>query len=560
MAKRIFRAVCLISLWVFAASVVIIMWVLYDYYSETQRMQLKRQTEQVAEGVELCGMEYLTRLAAEDYRITYIDRDGTVLYDNKSDAAKLENHKDREEVAQAYETGYGESARFSEILTQRQIYEAKKLSDGRVIRLSDTQYTVFTLFMSMMQPILIVALITIVAALILSYRVSARIVKPLNDPDLKGNLTKNGYRELAPLLNRMENQQRQISFHTAELKRKQLEFEAATKNMKEGLILLNPQGVILSMNRSAANLLKAGKYTVGKDIHALQNTEKLTELLGQSLQGVHAETIWEMGDSSYQCNASPVISEGEVTAVAFLLFDVTEKEKAEQMRREFTANVSHELKTPLQTISGYAELLSNGIVKAEDVPRFSAQIYTESKRMIRLVEDIIKLSHLDEGADDMKRESTDLFVLAGAVIESLASEAEKADIKIELRGESAVIYGIPQLLESIVYNLCDNAIKYNRKGGTVCVTVKNEENNVVLSVADTGIGIPTEDKERIFERFYRVDKSRSKEIGGTGLGLSIVKHAARLHGADITVDSTLGKGTTVAVNFGDIHKNSEEHA
>ncbi len=549
MAKRIFRTVCLISLWVFAASVVIIMWVLYDYYSETQRMQLKRQTEQVAEGVELCGMEYLTRLAAKDYRITYIDRDGTVLYDNKSDAAKLENHKDREEVVQAIETGYGESTRFSEILTQRQIYEAKKLSDGRVIRLSDTQYTVFTLLMSMMQPILIVALITIVAALILSYRVSARIVKPLNDPDLKGNLTKNGYKELAPLLNRMENQQRQISFHTAELKRKQLEFEAATKNMKEGLILLNPQGVILSMNRSAANLLKAGKYTVGKDIHTLQNTEKLTELLEQSLQGVHVETIWETGDSTYQCNASPVISEDEVTAVAFLLFDVTEKEKAEQMRREFTANVSHELKTPLHSISGCAELLCNGMVKQQDVPQFSRQIYTEAQRMIRLVDDIIKLSHLDEGDESLQKERIELYALAEETKESLEKAAEKAHVTMLLTGEPVFIQGIRQQVNGIVYNLCDNAIKYNHENGHVWITVKKEGNEAVLMVEDDGIGIPPEHQERIFERFYRVDKSHSKEVGGTGLGLSIVKHAVRQQNGKIELKSEVGKGTRITVRF-----------
>lgn len=549
MAKRIFRAVCLISLWVFAASVVIIMWVLYDYYSETQRTQLKRQTNQVAEGVELCGMEYLTRLSAEDYRITYIDGDGTVLYDNKSDAAKLENHKDREEVAQAYETGYGESARFSEILTQRQIYAAKRLSEGRVIRLSDTQYTVFTLFMSMMQPILIVALITIVAALILSYRVSARIVKPLNDPDLKGNLTKNGYKELAPLLNRMENQQRQISFHTAELKRKQLEFEAATKNMKEGLILLNPQGVILSMNRSAANFLKAGKYTVGKDIHTLQNTEKLTELLRQSLQGVHAETIWEMGDSSYQCNASPVIAEGEVTAVAFLLFDVTEKEKAEQMRREFTANVSHELKTPLHSISGCAELLCNGMVKQQDVPQFFRQIYTEAQRMIRLVDDIIRLSQLDEGDESLQKESIELYALAEETKESLQKAAEKAHITVLLTGEPVSIQGIRQQVSGIVYNLCDNAIKYNHENGHVWINVKKEGNEAVLVVEDDGIGIPPEHQERIFERFYRVDKSHSKEVGGTGLGLSIVKHAVRQQNGKIELKSEVGKGTRINVRF-----------
>lgn len=549
MAKRIFRAMCLISLWVFAASVVIIMWVLYDYYSENQRTQLKRQTSQVAEGVELGGMDYLNGLAAEDYRITYIDRDGTVLYDNKSDVSGMENHKDREEVAQAFKEGFGESVRFSEILTQRQIYAAKKLSDGRVIRLSDTQYTVFTLLMSMMQPILIVALFTIIAASVLSYRVSERIVKPLNNPNLKDNLTKNGYKELAPLLSRMENQQRQISFHTAELKRKQLEFEAATKNMKEGLILLNPQGVILSMNRSAATLFKAGKYTVGRDIHTLKEAEKLTELFQEALSGVHAETVWEMGDSSYQCNASPVIAEGEVTAVAFLLFDVTEKEKAEQMRREFTANVSHELKTPLHSISGCAELLCNGMVKQEDVPQFSKQIYTEAQRMIRLVDDIIKLSHLDEGEDTLQKENVELYALAEETVNSLQKASEKAGVTVALSGEPVSILGIRQQISGILYNLCDNAIKYNHENGHVWVSVGKEEKEAVITVKDDGIGIPPEHQERIFERFYRVDKSHSKEVGGTGLGLSIVKHAVRQQNGKIELKSEVGKGTQITVRF-----------
>lgn len=528
MAKKIFRSVCLVSLAVFTASVIIIMWVMYDYDTQNQKTQLKRQVLQIAEGVSLSGMDYLTELSAQDYRVTYIDADGTVLYDNKSDVSTMENHKNRKEVAEALETGYGEDARYSEILTERQIYAAKRLPDGRIIRVSDTQYTVLTLFVSMLQPILIVALLAIILSVIVAYRLSD---------------------QMTPLLNRIENQQREIAFHTAELKRKQLEFEAATQYMKEGLILINVQGVILSMNHSAAMLLKAGKYTVGKDIHTLQYAEQMTALLEQSQKGVHREIIMEIGEGSYQCNASPVISEGEVTGVALLLFDVTEKEKAEQMRREFTANVSHELKTPLHSISGCAELLCNGMVKEKDIPHFSKQIYAEAQRMIRLVDDIIRLSHLDEGDISEQKEKVNLKALAQETADSLTQAAESAHVTLSLTGEEVCILGIRQQLGGILYNLCDNAIKYNHENGHVWVEVKKEGNEAVLMVEDDGIGIAPEHQDRIFERFYRVDKSHSKEVGGTGLGLSIVKHAVRQHNGKISVKSKVGEGTRITVRF-----------
>lgn len=549
MTKRIFRTVFIVAISVFLASALLFMTVLYDYFSAVQQNQMRMQIDLASQGVGHEGIEYFEGVESKNYRITWIGTDGSVLYDSVSDADEMENHFEREEVKEALAQGYGESSRYSSTLTERYLYSAKRLPDGTVIRLSVTQNSLLVLTLGMLQPICIIFAVAVVLSIILASRLSKKIVKPLNELNLDEPLNNDGYDELSPLLHRIDTQQRQIRRQKEELKRKQSEFETVAGGMAEGIVLLNQKGGILSINRAAAELLGADSLAVGKDILSVNRSLVLTELLHKAENGEHAETVMEFGDGKYQLNASPVLSNDEVIGVAVLLLDVTEKEKAEQMRREFTANVSHELKTPLHTISGCAELLSNGMVKTKDITNFSKQIYTEAQRMIRLVEDIIKLSHLDEGANDMKREETDLFVLADNMVKTLAPEAEKAGVKIELCGEVAVLYGIPQLLGSIVYNLCDNAIKYNRKGGSVAVTVKNEEEFALLSVADTGIGIPEEHQERIFERFYRVDKSHSKEIGGTGLGLSIVKHAARLHGAVIELQSVVDNGTTVTVKF-----------
>lgn len=549
MTKRIFRTVFIVAISVFLASALLFMTVLYDYFSAVQQNQMRMQIDLASQGVGHEGIEYFEGFESKNYRITWIGTDGSVLYDSVSDADEMENHFEREEVKEALAQGYGESSRYSSTLTERYLYSAKRLPDGTVIRLSVTQNSLLVLTLGMLQPICIIFAVAVVLSIILASRLSKKIVKPLNELNLDEPLNNDGYDELSPLLHRIDTQQRQIRRQKEELKRKQSEFETVAGGMAEGIVLLNKKGGILSINRAAAELLGADSLAVGKDILSVNRSLVLTELLHKAENGEHAETVMEFGDGKYQLNASPVLSNDEVIGVAVLLLDVTEKEKAEQMRREFTANVSHELKTPLHTISGCAELLSNGMVKTKDITNFSKQIYTEAQRMIRLVEDIIKLSHLDEGADDMKREETDLFILADNMVKTLAPEAEKAGVKIELCGEVAVLYGIPQLLGSIVYNLCDNAIKYNRKGGSVAVTVKNEEEFALISVADTGIGIPEEHQERIFERFYRVDKSHSKEIGGTGLGLSIVKHAARLHGAVIELQSVVDNGTTVTVKF-----------
>lgn len=549
MTKRIFRSVCIVAVVVLFASLALVIGVLYDYFSGSQENQLKTQTDLAAQGIEHEGSSYFDGLDSEELRITWIDKNGKVLFDNKTDASSMENHLEREEVRQAVENGYGKSSRYSETLTEKSLYSAKKLSDGSVLRLSVSQYSVLTLFLGMLRPVLIIALLAVVLALLLAYRLSKNIVTPLNKLNLDSPLSNKVYEELSPLLKRMDAQQRQLKHQSEELKRKREEFETATENMSEGLIILNEKGVILSINRAAAKMLGLSEDSVGKDIFSEKTSVNLKEPTQIALSGKNKEEVFALRDGNCQLLANPVSTDGKVTGAALLVLDVTEKERAEQMRREFTANVSHELKTPLQTISGYAELLANGMVADKDKTAFSEKIYAEAQRMIRLIEDIIKLSNLDEGAVELTRETVDLYVTAENTVRSLLPAAKKANVTLSLNGENAEIYGIPQLLTAVVYNLCDNAIKYNKDGGTVFVSVKNNAENIVLSVRDTGIGIPKEQQERIFERFYRVDKSHSKEVGGTGLGLSIVKHAAKLHDAKITLESEVGKGTGITVIF-----------
>lgn len=549
MTKRIFKSICIVALSVFFASVALFLGVLYNYFSGVRRSQLRMQTNLAAQGVDNEGIGYFDGLDVTDYRITWIDADGTVLYDSRSDSVGMENHLEREEIRQALSEGMGESSRYSVTLLERSVYCARRLSDGTVLRLSVAQNTPLTLILGMMQPICIIFAVALGLSLVLAFKLSKGIVKPLNELNLDEPLNNDGYDEISPLLKRLAIQQRQIRRQEEKLRQKQSEFETVTTGMAEGIVLLNEKKIILSINPAAMRLFGADSFCVGRYLLSVNRSLELQELLQKAGDGKHAEMRMELAGGTYQLDASPVFADGTVSGVVLLMLDVTEKEKSEQMRREFTANVSHELKTPLHTISGSAELMANGMVKQEDIPEFAGRIYTEAQRMIRLMEDIIRLSHLDEGADDMKWENVDVYALAGEAIQALLPEADNAGVRIELFGESALVYGIRQLLYGIVYNLCDNAVKYNRINGSVSVTVETGENGVTLSVADTGIGIPVEHRERIFERFYRVDKSHSKEIGGTGLGLSIVKHAAKLHGASVEVDSVVEGGTTVRICF-----------
>ncbi len=549
MTKRIFRSIFAVAAAVLLASFVLITGVLYEHFSNNQMEQLRAQTSLAAQGVEKSGDDYFVGLKTRSFRVTWIASDGTVLYDSEADPAEMENHASREEVSQALKDGTGESTRYSTTLMERRLYSAQRLSDGTVIRLSCVQYTPLTLVLGMIQPVVVIAAVALGASLWLASGLSKRIVRPLNELTLDQPEKIQTYEELTPLTEKLRSQQNQLRYQEQELRRRRDEFDAATAGMIEGLVLLNEQGIILSINNAATRFLNISRYCVGKDILLLNNSLEMQELLGKARSGEHGEMETIHGGVNYRVYASPVISGEKVTGAVLLIIDMTEKEKAERLRREFSANVSHELKTPLHTISGCAEILANGIVKSEDVPHFALQIQSEAKRMIKLVEDIIKLSHLDEGAEDMQREPVDLKTVASTTVENLKPAAKEAGVELSVDGDSAVMTGIPQLLEAIVYNLCENAIKYNHSGGYVKVTTRKTEKSVVLTVEDNGIGIPEEQQERIFERFYRVDKSHSKEVGGTGLGLSIVKHAAALHNASISMHSAVGEGTSISVVF-----------
>ena len=551
MTKRIFRSICLAALFVFLAAVLLFMGVLYDYFSGLQRSQLRTETKLAAQGAAGEGPDYFEDLDINNCRITWIAKDGTVLYDSESNAAEMENHLEREEIREAMEQGIGESDRYSSTLTERSFYCARQLPDGTILRLSMVQSTLLTLLVGMLQPIFIIFIFAVILSMLLASRLSRKIVQPLNALNLDAPLDNEGYDELSPLLRRLDHQQRQIRQQREELQKQQNEFEAITRSMAEGIVLLNDKSIILTINPAAARILgvESDSSPVGRDMLTINRSLELAALLQEAVAGSHAEKVLSVAGRRYQADATPVFSEGQISGMVLLLLDITEKEASERMRREFTANVSHELKTPLHTISGSAELMMNGLVKAEDVPDFSKRIYSESQRMIRLIEDIIRLSHLDEGAPDLKREPANLYAAAEEVLRQLEDEAKSAGVTLSLQGGPAVVEGVPQLIHEILYNLCDNAVKYNRPDGSVTITVRDGEDGASVTVADTGIGIAPEHQERIFERFYRVDKSHSKQTGGTGLGLSIVKHAARLLGASITLNSTPGRGTEITVSF-----------
>lgn len=549
MTKRIFRSICLVALVVFFSCVILFMGVLYEYFSNVEHAQLAMQTDLAAQGVRNEGIRYFDDLSIADYRITWIDTDGHVIYDSESDTANMENHLEREEVQEALLAGYGESERYSVTLMERALYSARKLDDGSVLRLSISQKSILTLLLGMVQPVCMIFGIALVLSVVLAIRVSKKIVEPINEIDLDDPLSNEGYDELSPFLRRIDSQRKQLHKQETRLLQKENELNTIIDSMNEGMVLLNPQGKIISINPAARKLLDAGENCAGMDMLSLCRNLDLQEILGDALKGERGERTILLHGESYQIDANPITSENLVKGAALFFFNITEKEKSEQIRREFTANVSHELKTPLHTISGYAELLKDNMVKENDRMPFAGKIYNETQRMIRLVEDIISLSRLDEGAADMKREDIELYGLALKAVQSLEAEAEAAGVTLTLSGTAVTLNGISQLLYSVICNLCDNAIKYNQEHGKVTVTVRREESAAVLTVEDTGIGIAPEHQERIFERFYRVDKSRSKAVGGTGLGLSIVKHAAKIHHARIEVNSSVGKGTIVIVRF-----------
>ena len=548
MTKKIFQSILLVAGCVLLASLLIIMGFLYDYFGGVEENQLRDELSLAAAAVEDGGTDYLSRLTADRYRLTWIAADGSVLYDTKTNAESLENHASRAEVSQALATGTGESTRYSSTLMEKTMYYAQRLDDGTVLRISISRATVGMIAVGMIQPLLIVLIVALILSGLLARRLSRRIVDPLNSLDLEHPLDNDAYEELSPLLKRIHHQHVEIQTQLRELREKTDEFTQITGSMREGLVLLDEHGSILSINAAAQALFGADAQCVGRNFLTIERSHEISAAIQAAAADGHSEVRAERAGHVYQFDISRITSDGKFLGTVILAFDITEQEFAERNRREFTANVSHELKTPLQGIIGSAELIENGMVKPEDLPRFVGHIHAEAARLVTLIDDIIRLSQLDEG-DAMPTEPVDLLAVSQEAAENLHDAAAARNVTVSVTGQPAVLPGVRRLIYEIVYNLCDNAIKYNRDGGRVDVTVAADAGGSSITVADTGIGIAPEHQARVFERFYRVDKSHSKASGGTGLGLSIVKHAVQYHHGRIELESTPGTGTTIRVVF-----------
>ena len=549
MTKKIFRSFMLSAVAVLLAGVVIVMTCLYSYFASVQESQLQDQLQLAAAAVETEGTDYLNKLnklKADRYRLTWIAPDGAVLCDTKRDAESLENHGDRLEVREALRTGSGSSTRYSSTLLEKTSYYARRMPDGTVLRISISRATVGMLLLGMLPAILLTAAVALILSGLLAGRLSRRITAPLNALDLEHPLENDTYEELSPLLCRINVQRRQIDSQLTDLRRRSDEFRQITSHMQEGLVLLDDAGAVLSINPAACRIFEADETCLGQDFLTVDRSRDVSAALEEAMASGHSEVHVQRPGRIYQFDISRIRSGEDVLGAVLLAFDITQQETAEQSRREFTANVSHELKTPLQGIIGSAELIENGLVKQEDLPRFVGHIRREAQRLVALIGDIIRLSELDEGGE-LPCEEVDLTAVAEEVCANLRDAAAAKDVGITLDGSGATVHGVRRLLYEVIYNLCDNAIKYNLDGGSVTVTVEREANEAVVTVRDTGIGIAPEHQSRVFERFYRVDKSHSKASGGTGLGLSIVKHAVQYHHGRIELESTLGEGTSVRV-------------
>ena len=543
MTKRIFKSIILASVIVLLASGGLTIGVLYNHFGNQLEEELRTEAEFLSIAVEDEGMNAFDSIPSEAERITYIDTDGTVLFDNRSDAADMENHMDREEIQEAMEEGSGMAVRESDTLSRRTLYYAVRLSGGTVLRVSSVQYNLTGLLGGMIQPLLIILILALVLAGVLASRLAKQIVNPLNGLDLDHPEENQTYEEVAPLLSRINRQQKSLQAEITEAKRQQEEFSMITDNMEEGFLVIDSHTEVLSYNSSALRLLGAKDKDARQSVLALNRSENFQKTVEKVLSGQHVISYQEFQGITCQVAANPVFQDEKVTGAVILILDVTEKMKGEQMRREFTANVSHELKTPLTSISGFAEIINDGFVKPEDTKKFAGRIFKEAQRLITLVNDVIKISQLDEGKLPYEKEKVDLYEAAREIFLRIEDHAKAEGVHLYLYGPHIKTNTVKTILDEIIYNLCDNGVKYNKKGGSLTVTISQEEERPVITVEDTGIGISEEDQKRIFERFYRVDKSHSKAIGGTGLGLSIVKHGSMFLGADMKVESTLGEGS-----------------
>ena len=544
MTKRIFRSIMLVSAVCMVTGLAFLMGVLYHFFGNQLEKELKAEASYLELAVEENGESVLEKLPKNSARVTWIAEDGTVIFDNKADAFDMSNHHDREEIKDAQKNGAGTSVRQSDTLGEKTVYYAKRLSDNSILRISSDQYTVIALLKQLILPAVCVLVLMILLGAFFASRLSKHIVTPLNELDLEHPDEIDTYDEMAPFITKINKQQKTIQKQLSDAKRQQKEFQIITKQMQEGLLVIDTQTDLLSSNASALELLDAGQVKDKESVLSLNRSEAFEKTIDKVLRGEHVESVLNLGERYCQVCANPVFDKETIAGAVILLIDVTEKMQRDSLRREFTANVSHELKTPLTSISGFAEIIQSGFVKQEDVRKFAGKIFDETQRLVTLVDDIIKISQLDENCQPYQREKVDIYNLAKDVLSRLQESANKAQVQLNMEGEHAELETVLPILDEIVSNLCDNAIKYNKKGGSVTVTVLNTRNQICLSVRDTGIGITAAEKSRVFERFYRVDKSHSKEIGGTGLGLSIVKHGAAYLGAKVELESTIDKGRT----------------
>lgn len=549
LTKKIFKSIVLVSASVLILGSAFVLGILYQYFGRQLTNELEKEARYLSYGVEEQGESFLKQIRNTDSRITYMDKEGNVLYDNEADPDEMENHKDREEVREALSEGRGESVRMSDTLSENTVYYALRLSDQSIIRVSSTQYSVFALILQLVQPVLCIIFVMLIFAGILASRIAEKIVEPINALDLERPEENEIYEEVAPLLGKINRQNRQICTQLEEARRNQEEFSIITENMQEGFLVIDSYTIILSGNSSAWRIFEVNESKTGQSVYCLDRNEDFRKVIQQVLEGKHGSALLRLDNEFVQLIANPVTREEKTVGAVLLLMNVTEKVQRENLRREFSANVSHELKTPLTSISGFAEIIQDGFVKEEDIKKFAGRIYRETQRLIRLVEDTIKISQLDEGENPYEWENVDIYSICRNVCGNLQEIAKKKNIHLYIDGERLICRTVRPILEEILYNLCDNSIKYNREDGTVSIHIRDRGNEIQISVEDNGIGIPREDRNRVFERFYRVDKSHSKEIGGTGLGLSIVKHGVAFLGGTLNLTSEVDKGTEIIVTL-----------
>lgn len=548
MTKKIFKSIMLVSVIVFILGLAFIMGILYRYFGNEIKDELRNEASYLVAGVEMQGEEYLENVSFKDSRVTYISQDGTVLFDSEADTVSMDNHSHREEVVEAAKQGTGEAYRVSNTLSEMTIYYALRLSDETILRVSTTQYSVLALIYQLIQPVLIILVLMIILSVIFAARISKKIVQPVNEVDLEHPEENQAYEEVAPLLSKIHRQNRQIKEQLDTARQQQAEFSIITENMQEGLLVIDRYTMILSGNSSVWKLFQTKEKT-GESIYSLDRSEEFRKVVETVLEGRHGDSILKFQGGHVRLIANPVYREGETVGAVLLLVDVTEQVERETLRREFSANVSHELKTPLTSISGFAEIIQDGFVKPEDIKVFAGRIYKEAQRLIQLVEDVIKISQLDEGEVPYQWQKEDLYNISKSVLDNLREVAKRRNIQLYIEGERTILRTVRPIFEEALYNLCENAIKYNKENGSVSIVLTENKNEVRITVKDTGIGIPAEDQSRVFERFYRVDKSHSKEIGGTGLGLSIVKHGVTFLGGSLELISEEGEGTEISMVF-----------